>query len=70
MDKLYKIIILTSFTFGSLYLFGISLKQYNNRLIKHNQKNNLVNIDILNLSLMVITSISIIMFSCKLFIDT
>jgi hypothetical protein len=51
-------IILTSFTFGSVFLYGTALKLHNDRLIKF-PNTKFHSCDLLNLSLMTLSGISI-----------
>ena len=64
MNSVAKVIMLSSCTIGSCYLFGTIIKLQNERSIKYNNK--LFNMtDYLNLSLMVLSGFSIITLTIK-----
>ena len=64
MNSIAKVIILSSCTLGSYYLFGTIVKLQNERSIKyHNKLFNMT--DYLNLSLMVLSGFSIITLTIK-----
>ena len=66
MTNISNIILLTSCTLSSYYLFATSIKLHNDRFIKYPNKP-LIWIDYMNLSIMVITGLSIINLTKKSF---
>ncbi len=66
MNRLQKVMLLTSYTLSAYFLFGISVKLYNDRLLKF--PNKLFHpTDLLNLPIMVISGFSIIKLTLKCF---
>ena len=64
MNNIGQVIILTSYTLSSYYLFGTSVILYNQRLLKY--PNKLFDItDFLNLSIITVTGFSVIKLTMK-----
>ena len=64
MNNFNKVIIITTYTFSAFYLFGISVKLHNDRLIKYpNLKFH--PIDCLNLSIMALSGFAVIKLIMK-----
>lgn len=64
MNTAGKLIILTSYTFSAYFLFGTSVKLYNDRLLKYPNLSFHVT-DLFNLSIMMLSGFSVIKLTMK-----